>query len=194
MGTTQSRGRDTFHKYKKQIMFLVRFVNRFSVKKRKKWLVKHRKTGGKKGLLIRYVLLKSLAKSCGDNVSVFEDVFIFSPENIEIGDNVSIQPMCYLEGQGGILIGNDVSIAHGTSILSTTHNIDAFDMPIKDQGVSEQKVIINDNVWIGCKVTVLYGNEIGSGTVIGANAVVTKDVEGNSIYAGTPAKKIRSRG
>lgn len=193
MRDTLSRGRDIFHKRKKQIMFLVKFVNRFSVKKREKWLVKYRKTGGKKGLLIRYVLIKSLAKSCGDNVSIFEDVFIFSPENIEIGDNVSIQPMCYLEGQGGILIGNDVSVAHGTSILSTTHNIDDLDVPIKDQGVSGQKVIINDNVWIGCKVTILCGNVIHSGVVVGANSVVTKSIEGNSIYAGAPAKKIRSR-
>ena len=193
MSTIQSRGRDAFQKRKKQIMFLVQFVKRFSVEKRKKWLVKYRKAGGKKGLLIRYVLLKSLAKSCGENVSVFEDVFIFSPENIEVGDNVSIQPMCYLEGQGGIEIGSDVSIAYGTSILSTTHNTDDLDIPIKDQGVSEHKVIIHDNVWIGCKVTVLCGNEINSGSVVGANSVVTKNIEGNSIYAGTPAKKIRGR-
>lgn len=193
MSSTTARGRDAFNKRKKQIMLLVKLVSKFSEKKRKKWLVKNRKKSGKKGLLIRYVLIKSLAKSCGDNVSIFEDVFIFSPENMEIGNNVSIQPMCYLEGQGGISIGNDVSIAHGTSILSTTHNTDDLDIPIKDQGVSEKKVVINDNVWIGCKVTVLYGNEIGSGSVIGANSVVTKDIEPNCICAGVPAKKIRSR-
>lgn len=193
MSSPTVRGRDAFNKRKKQIMLLVKLVSRFSVKKRKKWFVKYRKTSGKKGLLIRYVFIKSLAKSCGDNVSVFEDVFIFSPENIEIGNNVSIQPMCYLEGQGGISIGNDVSIAHGTSVLSTTHNIEALDIPIRDQGISEKKVTIHDNVWIGCKVTVLCGNEISSGSVVGANSVVTKNIESNSIYGGTPAKKIRSR-
>lgn len=193
MSSTTARGRDAFNKRKKQIMLLVKFVSKFSVKKRKKWLVKNRKKSGKKGLLIRYVLIKSLAKSCGDNVSIFEDVFIFSPENMEIGNNVSIQPMCYLEGQGGISIGNDVSIAHSTSILSTTHNTESLDIPIKDQGVTEKKVTIHDNVWIGCKVTVLCGNEINSGSVIGANSVVTKDIEPNCICAGVPAKKIRSR-
>ena len=193
MSSTPARGRAIFQKHKRQIMFLVKIIGLFSVRTRKKWLVQYRKTSGKKGLLIRYILIKTLAKSCGDNVSIFEDVFLFSPENIEIGDNVSIQPMCYLEGQGGISIGDDVSIAHGTSILSTTHNTDDFSIPMKDQGVSGKKVIIDNNVWIGCKVTVLCGIEIGSGSVVGANSVVTKNIESNSVYAGTPAKKIRSR-
>lgn len=193
MSETQPRGRDAFKKRKKQIMLLVSVVKKFSVKRRKKWLVKRRKTTGKKGLLLRYILLKSLAKSCGDNVSIFENVYIYSPENIEFGDNVSIHPMCYLEGQGGIRISNDVSIAHSTSILSTTHNMDDNDIPIKDQGVTEKQVIIHDNVWLGCKVTVLCGTEISSGSVVGANSVVTKNIEQDSVYAGTPARKIRSR-
>lgn len=193
MSSTQARGRDAFKKRKKQIMLLVKFVSKFSIRKRKKWLVKRRKTTGKKGLLLRYILIKSLAKSCGDNVSIFEDVFIFSPENIVIGNNVSIQPMCYLEGQGGIEIGNDVSVAHGTSILSTTHNTNDMDIPIKDQGIAEKKVVIHDNVWLGCKVTVLCGTEIFSGSVVGANSVVTKNIENDCVYAGTPARKIRSR-
>lgn len=193
MSETQPRGRDAFKKRKKQIMLLVSVVKKFSVKRRKKWLVKRRKTTGKKGLLLRYILLKSLAKSCGDNVSIFENVYIYSPENIEFGDNVSIHPMCYLEGQGGIRIGNDVSIAHSTSILSTTHNMDDNDIPIKDQGVTGKQVIIHDNVWLGCKVTVLCGTEISSGSVVGANSVVTKNIEQDSVYAGTPARKIRSR-
>lgn len=193
MSATQPRGRDAFKKRKKQIMLLVSVVKKFSVKRRKKWLVKRRKTTGKKGLLLRYILLKSLAKSCGDNVSVFENVYIYSPENIEFGDNVSIHPMCYLEGQGGIEIGNDVSIAHSTSILSTTHNMEDNAIPIKDQGVTEKQVIIHDNVWLGCKVTVLCGTEISSGSVVGANSVVTKNIENDCVYAGTPARKIRSR-
>lgn len=193
MSSTQTRGRETFKKRKRQIMLLVSVVKKFSVERRKKWLIKYRKATGKKGLLLRYILLKSLAKSCGDNVSVFENVYIYSPENIEFGDNVSIHPMCYLEGEGGVKVGNDVSIAHATSILSTTHNMDDLDIPIKDQGISEKMTIIHDNVWIGCKTTILCGTEINSGSVIGANSVVTKNIEQNSVYAGTPARRIRSR-
>lgn len=193
MSTSISRGRDTFSRYKKYILFAVKIVNMFSLKKRKNWLLKRRETKGKKGLLIRYILIKSLAKSCGDNVSISEDVYLFSPENIEFGDNVSIHPMCYIEGQGGITIGNDVSIAHATSILSTTHNMDDLDIPIKDQGVTEKPVIIHDNVWIGCKTTILCGIEVSSGSVIGANSVVTKNIKPFTVCAGVPAKEIRSR-
>lgn len=193
MDISNTRGRDTFQKWKKLIMLLVRISGCFSLKRRKRWLVRYRNTTGKAGLLLRYVLLKSIARSCGDNVSIFEGVYLNNPENMDFGDNVSIHPMCYLEGKGGIVIGNDVSIAHGTSILSTTHVMDDLSVPIKDQGITEKRTIIHDNVWLGCKVTVLCGTEIGSGSVVGANSVVTKTIQANCVYAGAPAKCIRSR-
>ena len=72
---------------------------------------------GLPGLGLRYVLLKRLSKSCGDNVAVFEGVFIHHPQNLVIGSNVSIHEMCYLDAAGGTSIGNDVSIAHSSTII-----------------------------------------------------------------------------
>ena len=156
-------------------------------------LVGFRRTKGHKGLVLRYALLKTLARSCGDNISIHPDVYLFSVNQLKIGNNVSIHPMCYIDATGGIDIGNDVSIAHASTILSTTHTFDELDMPIKDQAVEKRKTIIEDNVWIGAKSTILCGNTVYSGSVIAAGAVVTHDIPMNTIVAGVPARVIKER-
>ena len=77
--------------------------------------------------------------------------------------------------------------------MATSHNFDDVNIPIKDQGVTISPVVIEDNVWIGAKATILAGVTIKSGCVIGANSVVTHDTEENGIYVGAPARKIKSR-
>ena len=152
-----------------------------------------RRTLGYKGLVLRYALLKTIAKSCGDNVSIHPDVYLFSVSQMVFGNNVSIHPMCYIDASGEIDIGNDVSIAHATTILSTTHTFDNLDVPIKDQQIEKRKTVIEDNVWIGAKATILCGNVICSGSVVAAGAVVTHDVSANTIVAGVPARVIGER-
>lgn len=51
-------------------------------------------------------------------------------EKLELGDNISIHPMCYFECSGGLMIGNNVSIAHSSSILTSTHTYSDFNLPI----------------------------------------------------------------
>lgn len=187
------RGRDVFQKFKPLIMCLATFFKIFPRSWRSKMLVGFRRTKGRKGLVLRYALLKTLAKSCGDNVSIHPDVYLFSVSQLTLGNNVSIHPMCYIDASGEIDIGSDVSIAHATTILSTTHTFDSLDVPIKDQPIEKQKTVIEDNVWIGAKVTVLCGNTVCSGSVIAAGAVVTHNVPANTVVAGIPARVIRER-
>ena len=188
-----SRGREKFSKFKPLLNFLFCLYRLFPTKVRK-WLLEcHRNTKGLKGIGIRYALLKSIAKTCGDNVSIHPGCYIFFPENMEIGNNVSIHPMCYLDAIGGLSIGNDVSIAHNVTMMTSSHRFDRHDMPIKDQGVEVKKIEIGNNVWIGAKVTVLCGNNIGSGAVVGAGAVVTQNIAENTVNVGVPAKVIKER-
>jgi len=191
--SNEVRGREQFQKFKPIINILVNFCSVLPEKTRM-WLFQHfRMTTGKKGLVIRYVLLKTLAKSCGDNVSIHPSVFLFKLNNLSIGNNVSIHPMCYIDATGEIEIRDDVSIAHGVTILSTTHTFSETLVPIKNQKTQIKKTTIQSNVWIGAKVTILYGNRIGEGSIIGANSVVTKNIESNTICAGIPAKVIKKR-
>jgi acetyltransferase-like isoleucine patch superfamily enzyme len=188
------RGRDHFSKYRKFLIFIAKQLkilpNSFRIK-----LFRHcRQIQGVKGLAIRYIILKSCIKNCGNNVSIHPQVFLFSIDKLTIGNNVSIHPMSYIDATGEIEIGNDVSIAHGVTIMSTNHRFDNLDIPIKDQGTDKIKTIIKDNVWIGAKATILAGITINSGAIIAAGAVVTKSVESNMIVAGIPAKNIKYRG
>lgn len=150
-----------------------------------------RNTGGKIGIAIRYILVKTLAKSCGNNVSIKQYVFLENIHNISFGDNVSVHPFCYLEGSGGIEIGNDVSLAHNVSILSVNHTWGNHEIPIKYNPIDHTPVKISDDVWVGCGCRIMAGVTINSRSIIAAGAVVTKDVESNSIVGGVPAKKIK---
>ncbi len=66
-------------------------------------------------------------------------------------------------------------------------------MPIKDQGIAKSRVRIERNVWLGTKVTVSRGVRIGEGAVVGANAVVTRDLPAYSVAVGVPARVIKDR-
>ncbi len=181
------RGRDKFRKVRPLLNIMAGFYSAFPLKVRKKLLEHHRKTTGLKGIAIRYALLKTIARKCGENVSIHPNCFLLCPEKLEIGNNVSIQPMCYLDATGEIFIGDDVSIAHGVTVMSTEHKFDDLQTPIKDQGIVSARTVIEDNVWIGAKATVLSGNVIHSGAIVGAGAVVTRIIPENVIVAGVPA-------
>ncbi len=186
-------GRDQFKKYKWLISILCGFYSLFPKKWRQRLLERARRTRGKHGLAIRYCLLKTVAISCGDNVAIMPDVYLFNASKLKIGSNVSIHPMCYIECAGYIEIGSDVSIAHGTTILSSTHTYTDKSIPIKYQRGQDKKVTIHDNVWIGAKSTILPGVKISTGCVLGANCVVTKPTEPDGVYVGIPAHRIKDR-
>lgn len=184
-------GRDKFKKYKGIIRILSQFFSLFPTSIQRFLFVFFRNKNGKSGLLIRYLLLRNLAKSCGDNVSIQPNVFLFNIHLISFGNNVSIHPMCYIDGAGEIEIGNDVSIAHATSILSTNHTWDDVSMPIKYNKEAFSKVTIANDVWIGCGCRILAGVTVHQRSVVAAGAVVTSSVESNSVYGGIPAKLIK---
>lgn len=190
---SNTRGREYFAKYSKIILMLVWITRIFSEKKRIKMLEKARYKSGKWGLLIRYVLAKTLCKECGMNVSIHESCWFLNPGMICVGNNVSINPMCYIQGCGGIRIGNDVSIGHHVTIMSADHIYDDLNIPIKDQGIQFKEVVIDDGAWIGAKATILMGVRIGQGAIVAAGAVVTRDVDSFTIVGGIPARLIRRR-
>ena len=186
-------GREKFQKIKPIIIILSLLFSLLPKQFLNMKLKKIQAKEGKFAMLKRYCILKNIAKSIGDNVSIHSNVYLINPQNLIIGNNVSIQPLCYIDAQGGITIGNDVSIAHGVTIMSTNHKYLDKVIPIKYQGLDEKKVVIEDNVWIGAKSTILYGHTIGSGSIVGANCLVTKDIKKNEIVGGVPNKLIKNR-
>lgn len=143
---------------------------------------------------LRRRLLNGMLKRKHRGVMVFPNVHIENWRNLRIGDYVSLNRGCNLSCAGGLTIGNYVSIAHGTSIITAEHSYEDPDTPINMQPVCLEPVVIGSNVWIGAQVCVLAGVTIADGSIIGAGAVVTKSItDENSIVAGVPARKIKSR-
>lgn len=188
---SEKRGRDTFYKYKSILNFGAKCYKLLPKRIR---LMVWNGISRKKGTIRiaqRYMLCKSLGVDVGDNVSIHDNVFFFNIEKMKFGNNVSVHPMCYFQASGGIEIGNDVSIAHGVTLMTQNHSYEDISIPIKDQPVISEPIIIEDNVWIGAKATVLYSRRIGKNSVIAAGAVVTKDVPPNTVVAGVPACVIK---
>lgn len=183
-------GRTFFEKFDGLIRFWTKLVSflpkRFISKKF------HRCNGrGGFAVLKRYVCLKASAKKVGKNVCVMDHVYLHHWENLEIGDNVSIHEQCNINAYGGVRVGDNVSIAHGTSIVSFNHTWADENVPIKYNPSEPLPVVIGNDVWVGCGVRILGGVTIGERSVIAAGAVVTKDVEPHSVYAGVPAKLVK---
>ena len=110
-------------------------------------------------------------------------------QRITIGNNCIVNPNCLLDGRGGkITIKNNVDIARGSWIFTLEHD------PHSDTHEPRYgDVVIEDNVWIASRVTILPGVCIGNGAVIASGAVVSKDIPAMAIAAGVPAKVIGER-
>lgn len=112
--------------------------------------------------------------------------------HIHIGNSVGLGPYACLGGAGGLEIGDECIIGPYLSCHPENHNFDQAGVPIRRQGVNRKGIKIGKNCWIGAKVTILDGVEIGDGCVIAAGAVVNKSMPANSIIGGVPAKVIRA--
>lgn len=186
-------GRKFFKKYSGLVMLLVKIVRKLPTTFRRYCLSAIRSNDSSISMFLRYLLVKTLAKNCGDNVAIFPDVYFKNIESLSLGSNVSIHQMCYIDAEGGINIGNNVSIAHRSTILSSNHLYDDVDIPIKYQGMNLKETNIDENVWIGCSCVILAGTRINHGSIVAANSTVTKIVPPDVIVGGTPATVIKSR-
>lgn len=111
----------------------------------------------------------------------------------EIGDRSNIGAYSYMGAAGGIIIGKDVMMGPRVSIFAESHNFKDADAAMRQQGTTRTSVVIEDDCWLGCGCIILNGVTIGKGSIIGAGAVVTKDVPPYSIVGGNPARIIRNR-
>jgi len=131
----------------------------------------------------------------GDNVQVSRFCTIKAGEgNVKLGQEVLVGQFSWLEGWGGLKIGDYTLIGPHVVVLTSCYDFEDTSLPIKTQELRIGKVIIGKDVWLGTHVVVLPGVKIGQGAIIGAGAVVSKDIEENCVAVGVPAKVIRKRG
>ena len=131
-------------------------------------------------------LIRELFKgNIGTGSRLTPPVHILMGDRISIGKNVVIGYDFTCMSVGGITIEDDVLIAAGTKLITNNHDLD-------DRAVLLAKpVVIKKGAWIGANCTILAGVTIGENAVVAAGAVVSKDVEANTVVGGVPAKLIK---
>ncbi len=154
---------------------------------------------------------KLFLKSVGYKTKIYRNVKFVIPNNVSIGNNclidtgvnfsseietgtlelknnVKININVFFDYSGGVVVSDNVVISRDTYIVSHSHGYDPLSNP------SPKPLIIEESVWIGAKVTICENvKRIGANSLIAAGAVVTKDVEPNTIVGGNPAKFIKKK-
>lgn len=139
---------------------------------------------------IRNYCAINLVKQCGTNVNI-EKGAVFGYEII-IGNNSGIGVDCELYGP--IEIGNNVLMGPEVIMYTINHEFINKNILIQKQGYKiKEKIIIEDDVWIGRRVIILPGVHIGKGAVIGAGAVVAMDIPPYAVAVGNPVRIIKYR-
>ena len=138
----------------------------------------------------RLEILKSVVGKIGEGCYVTPNVFFDYGCNTELGERVYFNANCVILDCAKVTIGDDTFIGPNTQFYTPIHPLD---FKTRNTFVETAKPIkIGKNCWLGGSVIVLPGVTIGDGCVIGAGAVVTKDIPENSLAVGNPAKVIRT--
>jgi len=144
------------------------------------------------GCKLRIFFLRPFLKRAGTNINIQPGVFMYSPEKVSIGNNSGVGRDSYIFASHQVEIGDNVMTGPQLFIITSTHGTDPS-TPMIQQPMKFAPVKIGNDVWIGARVTILPGVSIGDGAIVGACAVVIRDVEAYSIVGGVPAKKIGAR-
>ena len=154
------------------------------------------------GFLLPYgAVIKNInAISIGKNFGISMDCKLYCQDPqmgsiLSIGDDVKLNIGVIINSDcGGIVkIGNDVLIGPYAIIRPSGHIYENADNLIRHQGHKKGVIIIEDDVWIGASAVIIGNVTIGKGAIVGAGAVVTKDVLPMSVVGGVPDKFIKSR-
>lgn len=164
--------------------------------------------------LLRSVIFRAMCKAAGHALHIGPDVVLKHPETMEVGNSVFIGAQTMIQGRfdGTCHIGNHVWIGPhsyfdarnlvledyvgwgpGAKVLGSSHTGEPIDLPIIATELNIAPVIIGYGSDIGTNATILPGVHVGAHCIVGAGAVVTRDVPEYSVVAGVPARVIRRR-
>jgi acetyltransferase-like isoleucine patch superfamily enzyme len=144
---------------------------------------------------IKIILIKNSILKHGSNLKLGPNVVLFNRREIQLGENVYIGDGSIFAGRVPIIVGNNVMFGPQVMIRGGDHNFSEIGVPMtkcSKLGVN-LPINIEDDVWIAARVIILKGITIQEGAVIGAGALVNKNILPYTINVGIPAKPISSR-
>jgi len=136
----------------------------------------------------RAFLLKCFGARVGKAVHIYPGAKIWAPWNLVIGDASAIASGAIIYNQGKIIIGRNVVISQGAHICAGTHDYNLPDFPL-----ITKPIFIKDYAWVATEAFIHPGITIGTGSVVGARSVVTKNTPDWMVCAGHPCKPIKER-
>ncbi len=137
---------------------------------------------------------KSSKITVGNNVRIDRGVRFLVTNNsiIDIKEGARIGLYSVFNGGDSITVGRNALIS-GFVYLQTSMHEHKKTESIQAQGFSHAPIVLEEDSWLGAHVVVLPGCNIGKGSIVGSNAVVTQSIEMNKIYGGIPAKLLKER-
>jgi len=137
---------------------------------------------------LRKLLYLLIGIKIAQGSAVHRGLTLYTLGKIKIGQDSIIGEKATLDGRGSLIIGNHVDIASEVMVYTAQHQINHPDF-----SAETKPVVIEDYVFVGPRAIILPGVTVGKGAIIGAGAVVTKNVASGQIVAGVPAKEIGKR-
>jgi putative colanic acid biosynthesis acetyltransferase WcaF len=171
------------------------YINRLPVKERLLrffwnvvWVLLFRPTPSNCFYGWRLFLLRCFGAKAGKGCVVYPNCKVWAPWNLEMGDFVCLADHvdCYTVAK--IIIGNKVAVSQRSFLCTASHDISDVNRPLIYAPICIQKFS-----WIAAQTFIGPGVTVGEGAVVGACAVVTKDVEPWTVVAGNPAREVKKR-
>lgn len=136
----------------------------------------------------RRFLLRLFGARIGREVHIYPSARIAIPWNLSIGDQSAIGDGAIVYSLGHISLGERVTVSQGAHLCAGTHDYRDPAMPLL-----KLPIVIENDAWICADAFVGPGSRVGTGAIVGARCVVTKDVEPGAIMIGNPARLLRRR-
>ena len=132
------------------------------------------------------ILNELLDGNIGENSTITTPFAGAAFNNIKLGNNVFINSNCLALARGGITLDDDVMIAGNVQLLSNNHD------EYERQVLTCEEIVIQKGAWIGAGASILPGVNVGKYAIVGAGAIVTKDVPDYAVVVGIPAKVVKT--
>jgi putative colanic acid biosynthesis acetyltransferase WcaF len=134
----------------------------------------------------RALLLRNFGARLGAHVHIYNSADICMPWNLRVGDWSAVAENVSVYNLGAVEIGSQVTISRGAHLCAATHDYTVPSFPL-----IKMPIVVEDAAWICADAFIGPGVTVGQGSIVGARAVVMKDVPSWAIVAGNPAKIVR---
>lgn len=137
---------------------------------------------------VRELLSELFGYEVPQSLRVFPPFYTDFGKNIRVGEGVFVNACCHFQDHGGVAIGDGCQIGHNVVFATLNHGLSPEDR----KNTYPAPIVLGRNVWVGSNATILQGVTIGDNAVVGAGAVVTRDVAPGTVVAGVPARFVKT--